>query len=174
MISKRNVKLCSMRCCVYLCLFFFFFKKCIINKNIRWSFLLACEQALAAFRRRGGKKKESLQLTYNSLEFEYLHRKSRCEMLIGRDDISNDVITLGTCFSIFVYIRVRFRFALIGGNLTAQSTGATGNWRWNSNFRGVVEGSPTFSCPAARAPGELARKLLFCDIQKNRLHSHLL
>ena len=25
-------------------------------------FLLACEQALAAFRRRGGKKKESLQL----------------------------------------------------------------------------------------------------------------
>ena len=119
-------------------------------------------------------KEGELATTYNSLEFEYLHRKSRCEMLIGRDDISNDVITLGTCFSIFVYIRVRFRFALIGGNLTAQSTGATGNWRWNSNFRSVVEGSPTFSCPAARAPGELARKLLFCDIQKNRLHSHLL
>ena len=95
-------------------------------------------------------------------------------MLIGRDDISNDVITLGTCFSIFVYICVRFRFALIGGNLTAQSKGATGNWRWNSNFRGVVEGSPTFSRPVARAPGDLARTLLFCDIQKNRLHSHLL
>ena len=45
-------------------------------------------------------------------------------MLIGGDDISNDVITLGTCFSMFVYIRVRFRFALIGGNLTAQSTGS--------------------------------------------------
>ena len=29
----------------------------------------------------------------------------RCEMLIGGDDISNDVITLGTCFSMFVYIR---------------------------------------------------------------------
>ena len=43
-------------------------------------------------------------------------------MLIGEDDISNDVITLGTCFSMFVYIRARFRFALIGGNLTAQST----------------------------------------------------
>ena len=26
-------------------------------------------------------------------------------MLIGGDDISNDVITLGTCFSTFVYIR---------------------------------------------------------------------
>ena len=39
-------------------------------------------------------------------------------MLIGRDDISNDVITLGTCFSMVVYIRARFRFAL-----TAQSKG---------------------------------------------------
>ena len=41
-------------------------------------------------------------------------------MLIIGDDISNDVITLGKCFSMFVYIRVRLRFALIGGNLTAQ------------------------------------------------------
>ena len=49
---------------------------------------------------------------------------SRCEMLIGGDDISNDVITLSTRFSMFVYIRARFRFALIGGNLTAQSTGS--------------------------------------------------
>ena len=57
-----------------------------------------------------------------SLEFEYLHRKSLCEMLIGGDDISKDVITLGTCFSMFVYIRASFCFALIGGNLTAQST----------------------------------------------------
>ena len=38
-------------------------------------------------------------------------------MLIGGDDISKDVITLGTSFSTIVYIRVRFRFALIGGNL---------------------------------------------------------
>ena len=45
-------------------------------------------------------------------------------MLIGGDDISNDVIILGTCFSMFVYIRTRFRYALIGGNLTAQSTGS--------------------------------------------------
>ena len=45
-------------------------------------------------------------------------------MLIGGDGISNDVITLGTCFSMFVYNRARFRFALIGGNLTAQSTGS--------------------------------------------------
>ena len=59
-----------------------------------------------------------------ALEFECLYQKSLCEMLIGGDDISNDVITLGTCFLMFVYIRTRFRFALIGGNLTAQSTGS--------------------------------------------------
>ena len=75
------------------------------------SILLACEGdlwgALAA-----GREKEG-ELATTSLEFEYLHRKSLCEMLIGGAD-SNDVITLGTCF----------RFALIGGNLTAQSTGS--------------------------------------------------
>ena len=44
-------------------------------------------------------------------------------MQIGRDEISNDVITLGTCFSMFVYIRVFFRFVVIDGNLTAQLMG---------------------------------------------------
>ena len=50
--------------------------------------------------------------------------KSRCEMLIGGHDISNDLITPGMCFSMFLYIRARFRFALIGGNLTTRSTGS--------------------------------------------------
>ena len=57
-------------------------------------------------------------------EFEYLHRRSRCEMLLGGDDISNDVITpitrSFTCFSMFAFICARFRFTLIGGNLIAQ------------------------------------------------------
>ena len=47
-------------------------------------------------------------------------------MLIGGDDTSNDAVTLGTCFSMFVYNRASFLFALIGGNLTAQSTGSHG------------------------------------------------
>ena len=64
------------------------------------------------------------ELATMSLEFEYLHQKSRCEMLIGGDNISKDVIALGTCFSMFVYICVHFRFVLIGRNLTAQSTGS--------------------------------------------------
>ena len=45
-------------------------------------------------------------------------------MLIGGDDINNDVITMGTCFPMFVYIPARFRLSLIDGNLTAQSTGS--------------------------------------------------
>ena len=43
-------------------------------------------------------------------------------MLFGGDYITNDVITLGTCFLMSVYIRARFRFALLGRNLTAPST----------------------------------------------------
>ena len=39
-------------------------------------------------------------------------------MPIGGYDISNYVITLGTCFSMFVDIHTRFRYALIGGDLT--------------------------------------------------------
>ena len=62
-------------------------------------------------------------LATTSLGFEYVHRKSPCEMLISGDDISNDVITLGTCFSMFVYIRACFHFVLIGVNLTAQLMG---------------------------------------------------
>ena len=74
-------------------------------------------------------------------------------MLIGGD--SNEVITLGRYFSMFAYIRARFRFALIGGNLTAQSTvdgEPQANWTWNSNSRDRVASSPSFSRPAARAP----------------------
>ena len=71
-------------------------------------------------------------------------------MLIDGDNIlSNDVITLDTSFSMFVYIRAPFRFALIGG----KSTGChKGNWRCNSNSRDVLGSSPSFSRPAARAP----------------------
>ena len=100
-----------------------------------------------------GREKEG-ELATTSLEFEYLHRKSPCEMLMDGDDFSNDVITLGTYFSMFVYIRARFCFAMIGGNLTAQSTGShwRWRWRWNSNSRDVVASSDSFSRSATRSP----------------------
>ena len=84
--------------------------------------MLACEQALWGALAAGREKEGELATT--SLEFEYLHHKRQLEMLIGGDNISNDVITLGTCFSTFVYIHTRFRFALIGGNPTAQLMGS--------------------------------------------------
>ena len=80
---------------------------------------LACEQPLRGALAAGSEKEGELATT--SLEFEYLHRKSRCETLIGGDD-SNDVITLGTCFLVFLYIRARFRFELL--DLIAKSTGS--------------------------------------------------
>ena len=42
-------------------------------------------------------------------------------MLIGGDNISNDIIILGTCFPMFAYIHAHFHFALIGRNLKASS-----------------------------------------------------
>ena len=82
-------------------------------------------------------------------------------MLIAGDDISNDVITLGTCFSMFVYIRTRFRFTLIGGNLTAQSTGSHRGIGGGIQIPGrdVVTSSRSFSRPPPlERPGELARR----------------
>ena len=84
--------------------------------------MLACDQALWGALAAGREKEGELATT--SLEFEYLHQKRQREMLIGRDNISNDVITFGTCFSTFVYIHAHFRFALTGGNPTAESVGS--------------------------------------------------
>ena len=91
------------------------------------------------------------ELATMSLEFEYRHQKSRCEMLIGGDDISKNVITLATCFSMFVYSCVHFRFALIGTQKSDSSVYGEPQekWRWNSNSRDIVASSPPFSCPAA-------------------------
>ena len=44
-------------------------------------------------------------------------------------------LTLGTCFSMFVYICARFRFGLIGGNLTA---------KWTFSYGGIGQGEFTF------------------------------
>ena len=51
----------------------------------------------------GGREKEG-ELATKFLEFEYLHRKSRCKILIGGDDIGIDVITLNTCLLTFALV----------------------------------------------------------------------
>ena len=79
---------------------------------------LACERTLRgalAARRGAGKGRRAC----NYVSGIILNVCIEYEMLIGRDDISIDVITLVTCFSMVVYTRARFRFAL-----TAQSKGS--------------------------------------------------
>ena len=68
-------------------------------------------------------------------------------MLLGVDDTTKNITTLGTFFfSMFVYICTLFRFMLTGGNLTAQFTGS---------HRGIHSRikipSPSSSSPATRA-----------------------
>ena len=96
--------------------------------------ILACEQAVRGALSAGREREGELATTV--LEFQYLHRKRRCEMLIGGDDISNDVITLGTCFSMLL------TFAFVSPSLwlaeiwkCSVDGEPQGNCRWNSNCK---------------------------------------
>ena len=92
-------------------------------------------------------------LTTTSLEFEYLHWKSQCEMLIDGDDISNDVITLWhVFFSVCSHSRSFPLCADWWKSDTLVNREPQGNWRWNLNSRDVVASSPSFSHPAIRVP----------------------
>ena len=102
----------------------------------------------------GGAGKGRRACNYVAQYLNFCIGKCRCELLIGRDDISNDVITLDTWILMLAFIRARFRFALIGGNLTAQSTrshrglGITETW---------LQALLRFPAPPPERPGELAR-----------------
>ena len=111
-------------------------------------FIIACEQAHRALWRRVGRGRSACN--YVSLIWISASKKSMQNADLRSDDVSNDIITLGMCFSLFVYICARFCFVLIGGNLTTQSMERHGNWRWNSNSRDVVASSPSFSRPTTR------------------------
>ena len=134
---------------------------------------IACEQALRGALVAGREKEGDLATT--SLEFGYLHRKSRSEMLIGGDDISNDVIPLiGVC---------RVNVCLPSHSFPprpnwrkSESTvdwEPQGNWRRNSNSRDVVTSSPSFSRPAARAPWRaFSQANLYKQTNKNMIFDH--
>ena len=108
---------------------------------------LACGQTLRGALAAGRKKERELATT--SLEFEYLHQKSRCEMLIGGDDISNDVINLGACFHVFLNICLHWRsFAFRADGRKSHSSvdgEPQGNCRRNSNSRDVIASSPSLN-----------------------------
>ena len=83
-------------------------------------FFLACEQALRGALAAGREKEGELAPT--CLEFEYLHRKSRCEKLIGGDDISNDLSRVFQCL---------FTFPLVSASLWLAEI-------WQLNRRGFT------------------------------------
>ena len=112
------------------------------------------------------------ELATTSLEFEYLHRKSRCEMWIGEDEISNDVITLGMCLHVFFNVCLHSRSFLLLADWRKSDSfvdgESQGNWRRNSNSRDVVANSSYFSRPAARAPRRACSQAMFSSMQCTR------
>ena len=117
---------------------------------------LAREQALRGALAAGREKEGELATT--SLEFEYLHRESRCEMLIGGDDTGNDVITLGASFNVFFNVCLHSRSFPLRADWRKSDRSVDGepqgNWRQNSNSRDVVP----FPVPPPERPGELAHR----------------
>ena len=78
--------------------------------------------------------------------------KRRCKMLIGGDDFSNDVITLGTCF--FNVCSHSHSFSLRADWRKSDSSvdgEPQGNWKWNLNFAS----SPSLPPRRQRAPESL-------------------
>ena len=119
---------------------------------------LACEQAFWALWRRGGKRKESLQLRLWNLKICIEKFEAKC--WLAEMTLVMTSLPLGTCFSMFVYIRARFRFSLIGENLTTQST-----WS-NRGIGGGIQIPETkleallpFPTTPPERSGELARRL---------------
>ena len=94
-----------------------------------------------------GKRRRAFFAT-TSLEFECLRLKSRYEMLIGGDDISNDVITLARVFNVCLHLR---SFPLCADWRKSNSS-VDGEPQGNWSSRDVVASFPSFSLPAARVP----------------------
>ena len=81
-------------------------------------------------------------------------------MLTGGDDISNDVITLGTCFLMFVFIRACFCFTVISRNLAAQSARSHGGIGGDIQIpKTWLQALLVFSALPPEHPRELARRL---------------
>ena len=92
-----------------------------INKKIVVQLIIAYEQVLQGALAAVWQKERELATT--SLEFDYLHQKSQCKMLIGGMTLVMLLLPSAcafTCFSFFVYIHAHFSFTLIDRNLTAQ------------------------------------------------------
>ena len=104
--------------------------------------MVACEQALLGALAAGREKE--WELATISLEFEFLHWKGQCEMLIGRDNFSKD--NYHYPWQVF--------FNVFSHSFPLHTEGWKSDNSVNGSHRGrdVVACSPSFSCPAARTP----------------------
>ena len=104
-------------------------------------------------------------------------------MLIGGDDLSNDVITLGTCFHVFFNVCLHScLFKLCADWQKSESSvdgEPQGNWRLNLNSRYALASSPSFSrkAPLKNLLAGLYNSVLFSKFllqqeeDKGRLYS---
>ena len=107
--------------------------------------------------RLGGKRKENLQQRLWNLDIciEKVDAKSwLAEMTLVMTLLPRQLSW--HVFSVFVYIRAHSRWFPLRADWRKSNSSVDGepqgNWRRNSNSRDVVASSPSFSCPAARAP----------------------
>ena len=129
------------------------------------SYALACEQALRGALAAGREKEGELATT--SLKIEYVKVDGKCwlaEMTLVMTSLP--LAHAFTCFSMVVYVRARLRFALISGNLAAQSTGS------HRGIGGVIHIPETylqallpFPAPPPACSGELVRRLLTLNLK---------
>ena len=105
-------------------------------------------------------QEQEQELATKSLEIEYLHRKSLCEMLIGGDDIS---IWHHYPWHIFFNVCIHSRYFPLHTDWRKSDSSVDdepqGNWRWNSISKNVVTSSPSHPAPPGW-PRELARACL--------------
>ena len=89
----------------------------------------------------------------------------RCDVLIGGDDISNDVITLSTCLSMFVTFELVSSSRWLAEIWKLSRPGPTGDLNVEFKFQRRSCKLSFLSCPAVRAPRVLARRILLCHLQ---------
>ena len=76
---------------------------------------------------------------------------------IGRDDISNDVITLGVCFHVFSNVFLLHSHSLqLDTERRKSDSSVEREPPGNSNSRDMVASSSPFPAPLTESPGELA------------------
>ena len=128
-------------------------EKLLVNAGKVWP----ASKLSVALWRRGGKRKESLQLRLWNLNICIEKVDAECWLA------EMTLVMTSLPWRVFFSVCLHLRSFPLRADWRKSDSSVDGepqeNWRWNSNSRDVVASSPSFSRPAARAPGELASRL---------------